>query len=81
MLGLLALCCLLSEGAAGSWSAVYLRDNEGNPVRSVAVTGSLRVKEQTESGLDVVLDVKIQLPSGELVRLDDVYAFHPRASP
>ncbi len=28
-LGLLALCCLLSEGAAGSWSAVYLRDNLG----------------------------------------------------
>jgi MFS family permease len=28
-LGLLALCCLLAEGAAGSWSAVYLRDNLG----------------------------------------------------
>jgi MFS family permease len=28
-LGLLALCCLLGEGAAGSWSAVYLRDNLG----------------------------------------------------
>jgi MFS family permease len=27
VLGLLALCTLLSEGAAGSWSAVYLRDN------------------------------------------------------
>jgi MFS family permease len=26
-LGLLALCSLLGEGAAGSWSAVYLRDN------------------------------------------------------
>jgi MFS family permease len=29
VLGLLALCCLLSEGAVGSWSAVYLRDNLG----------------------------------------------------
>ena len=29
ILGLLALCCLLGEGAAGSWSAVYLRDNMG----------------------------------------------------
>jgi fucose permease len=29
VLGLLALCCLLSEGAAGSWSAVYLHDNLG----------------------------------------------------
>jgi MFS family permease len=29
VLGLLALCCLLGEGAAGSWSAVYLRDNLG----------------------------------------------------
>jgi MFS family permease len=28
-LGLLAFCCLLGEGAAGSWSAVYLRDNLG----------------------------------------------------
>jgi MFS family permease len=27
VLGLLALCCLLSEGAIGGWSAVYLRDN------------------------------------------------------
>jgi MFS family permease len=26
-LGLLAFCCLLGEGAAGGWSAVYLRDN------------------------------------------------------
>ena len=28
-LGLLAFCCLLGEGAAGGWSAVYLRDNLG----------------------------------------------------
>ncbi|HUA30694.1 MAG TPA: MFS transporter [Streptosporangiaceae bacterium] len=27
VLGLLALCSLLGEGAAGGWSAVYLRDN------------------------------------------------------
>ena len=27
VLGLLALCSLLGEGAAGSWSAVYLQDN------------------------------------------------------
>lgn len=27
VLGLLALCSLLGEGAAGSWSAVYFRDN------------------------------------------------------
>jgi MFS family permease len=26
-LGLLALCCLVSEGSAGNWSAVYLRNN------------------------------------------------------
>jgi hypothetical protein len=69
-----------SLGAPGV-SAVYLRDNEGTPVRAAAVTGTLRIKEQTESGLDVALDVTITLPSGERVRLDDVYAFHPRASP
>ncbi|MFI5063020.1 MAG: MFS transporter [Streptosporangiales bacterium] len=28
-LGLLALCCLISEGAAGNWSGVYLRDDLG----------------------------------------------------
>jgi hypothetical protein len=33
-LGLLALCCLLGEGAAGSWSAVYLRDNMGTSAAS-----------------------------------------------
>ena len=30
-LGLLALCCLIADGAAGSWSGVYLRDNLGAP--------------------------------------------------
>jgi MFS family permease len=29
-LGLLALCCLVSEGTAGNWSGVYLRDNLGS---------------------------------------------------
>jgi MFS family permease len=28
-LGLLALCCLIAEGAAGNWSGVYLRDDLG----------------------------------------------------
>ena len=38
VLGLLALCCMMSEGAAGSWSAVYLRDNLGTSA-GFAATG------------------------------------------
>ncbi len=30
-LGLLALCCLVSEGTAGNWSGIYLRDNLRTP--------------------------------------------------
>ncbi|HEX9358485.1 MAG TPA: hypothetical protein VF933_32325, partial [Streptosporangiaceae bacterium] len=38
VLGLLALSCLIAEGAAGSWSGVYLRDNLGAP-RGYAAAG------------------------------------------
>jgi MFS family permease len=38
VLGLLALCCMMGEGAAGSWSAVYLRDNLGTSA-GFAATG------------------------------------------
>jgi MFS family permease len=37
-LGLLTLCCMAGEGAAGSWSAVYLRDNLGTSA-GFAATG------------------------------------------
>jgi hypothetical protein len=37
-LGLLALCCLIADGAAGSWSGVYLRDNLDAP-RAYAAAG------------------------------------------
>ncbi len=37
-LGLLALCCLIAEGAAANWSGVYLRDNLGAP-RAYAAAG------------------------------------------
>lgn len=37
-LGLLALCCLVSEGTAGNWSAIYLHDNLGAPA-GFAVAG------------------------------------------
>jgi MFS family permease len=37
VLGLLALCSLLGEGAAGSWSAVYLRDNLGTSAAFAAL--------------------------------------------
>jgi MFS family permease len=36
-LGLLALCSLLGEGAAASWSAVYLRDNLGTSAAFAAL--------------------------------------------
>ena len=37
VLGLLALCSLLGEGAAGGWSAVYLRDNLGTSAAFAAL--------------------------------------------
>jgi len=37
VLGLLALCCMTGEGAAGSWSAVYLRDNLGTSAGFAAI--------------------------------------------
>jgi predicted MFS family arabinose efflux permease len=37
-LGLLALCCLIADGAAGNWSGVYLRDNLDAP-RGYAAAG------------------------------------------
>lgn len=37
-LGLLALCCLIADGAAGTWSGVYLRDNLAAP-RGYAAAG------------------------------------------
>jgi len=37
LLGLLALCSLLGEGAAGGWSAVYLRDNLGTSAAFAAL--------------------------------------------
>ncbi|MGH3122880.1 MAG: MFS transporter, partial [Streptosporangiaceae bacterium] len=37
-LGLLALCCLIVEGAAANWSGVYLRENLGAP-RGYAAAG------------------------------------------
>ena len=67
-------------GAAGVVAA-YVRDQDGNPVRATGVSGKIRIKDQTASGLAVVLDVTIRLPSGEAVRLDDEYAFHPREAP
>jgi MFS family permease len=35
-LGMLALCCLIAEGAAANWSGVYLRDDLGAPPGYVA---------------------------------------------
>jgi MFS family permease len=37
VLGLLAFCCMVGEGAAGSWSAVYLRDNLGTSAGFAAI--------------------------------------------
>ncbi len=36
-LGLLALCCMVGEGAAGSWSAVYLQDDLGTSAGFAAI--------------------------------------------
>jgi len=61
--------------------AAYLRGQDGNPVRATAVSGKIRIKEQTRDGLSAELQVTIRLPSGEEVKLDDEYAFHSRPEP
>jgi hypothetical protein len=61
--------------------AVYVRDQEGNPVRATLVAGKLRIKERVGDGVAALLEVTVHLPSGEVVKLDDEYAFHARAAP
>jgi hypothetical protein len=68
----------LTVGAPGV-SAMYRRDQDGNPVRATGVTGTIRIKERIESGFNVRLEIKVALPSGETIKLDDDYAFHPRS--
>jgi hypothetical protein len=57
--------------------AKYVREQGGDPVKATEVSGTVRVKERTADGVTVRLDVTIRLPSGEAVRLDDDYTFHP----
>jgi hypothetical protein len=66
---------------AGDVIAVYVRDQDGNPVRATLVAGKLRIKERAGDSVDALLQVTIHLPSGEVVKLDDDYAFHARAAP
>ncbi len=61
--------------------AVYVRDQEGNPVKAAALSGKVRVKERKNDTVSAVLDVTIRRPSGETVRLDDDYAFYARPEP
>jgi hypothetical protein len=57
--------------------AKYLREQGGNPVNATGISGTVRVKDRAADGVAVRLDVTIRLPSGQEVRLDDDYVFHP----
>jgi hypothetical protein len=66
-------------GAPGV-AARYSRDQGGNPVEAKGISGKVTIKERTAQGVVVRLDVTVGLPSGDSVRLDDEYAFHPQSA-
>ena len=57
--------------------AAYTRQQGEQTVRSASIAGRIEIKAQTADGLKIALAVTITLPSGETVKLDDDYAFHP----
>jgi hypothetical protein len=60
--------------------AAYTRQQGEQTVRSASIAGRVEIKTQTAEGLKIALTVTITLPSGETVKLDDDYAFHPMAA-
>jgi len=62
---------------SGGVTATYTRGQEGAPESTGRVSGTVVVLDQTPDGLAATLDVTIALASGEVVRLDDEYTFHP----
>lgn len=58
-------------------AASYSRQMGEEVLRAATVAGQIEIKSLEADGLTVALDVTITLPSGETVKLDDDYAFHP----
>jgi hypothetical protein len=58
-------------------TAVYEREQGGATIRAQRVTGKVTIKKQRDRGVAVAVAVTVALPSGEVVKLDDDYDFHP----
>jgi hypothetical protein len=63
-------------GEGGVVGAYELEEAKGT-VQAKSVSGSVAFGERTKDGVETTLDLTIVLPSGEVVRLDDEYVFHP----
>lgn len=57
--------------------AAYTRQQGESTVSSSSITGTLTINEQSGESVKVSLAVTITLQTGEVVALDDEYAFHP----
>jgi hypothetical protein len=55
----------------------YSRQQGGISVASKSVTGTLKINGRTAESVAVALTIKVTLASGEVVALDDEYAFYP----
>jgi hypothetical protein len=57
--------------------ATYTRDQGAEKVGAKSITGKLTIKDRDASRVVVGVDVAIALPSGDVVKIDDDYDFHP----
>lgn len=55
----------------------YERMKGGVRIRAKSVSGKVSIKASTPGRVVAALDAAITLPSGEIVKLDDDYDFHP----
>jgi hypothetical protein len=58
-------------------TASYSRQQGETTVSSRSISGTLTINEQTGESVAVALAITITLQTGEVVSLDDEYAFHP----
>lgn len=57
--------------------AQYSREQGGAEIEAVGIAGTVRVESARGAEVEADVDVTITLPSGEHVRVDDRYVFHP----
>jgi hypothetical protein len=57
--------------------ASYTRQQGESTVSSSSISGTLHINEHSGESVAVALEITITLQTGEVVSLDDEYAFHP----